>query len=106
MTVAMAGIIAASVSLPAFADVVHANLYDSATAAAIANGTVVLPPEVLTGGQLVIAQASDSVAAAAAANGTVVLPSELLTGGQLVVAQLTDSATAAAAANAALAAQN
>ncbi|ETP73167.1 hypothetical protein UYO_0850 [Lachnospiraceae bacterium JC7] len=106
MTVAMAGIIAASISVPAFADVVHADLYDSATAAARANGTVELPPEVLLGGQVVTAQATDSAAAAAAANGTVALTPDALSGGQIVKAQIVDSATLAAAANAAYAAQN
>lgn len=106
MTVAMAGIIAASISVPAFADVVRADLYDSATAAARANGTVVLPPEVLVGGQVVKAQATDSAAEAAAANGTVVLTPDALTGGQIVKAQIVDSATLAAAANAAYSVNN
>ena len=106
MTVVMAGIIAASISVPALADVVRADLYDSATAAARANGTVVLPPEVLTGGQLVKAGATDSAALAAAANGTVVLSPDVLAGGQIVKAEVTDSATLAAAANAAYSGNN
>lgn len=107
LAVAMTGVIAASVAVPAFADeIVKAPLYDSATAAATANGTVTLSSEELTGGQLVTAQLIDSKTAAAIANGTVVLSSEELVGTQVVKPEPFSSASAAAAANAAFAGQN
>ncbi len=107
LAVAMTGVIAASFTVPAFADeVVKAPIYNSAEAAAIANGTVVLSAEELAGGQVVKAELTDSKTAAAAANGVVALSSEELAGTQIVKAELLTSADAAAAANAAWAGQN